>query len=58
LGNRISTIANGAFTELTALTQLYGAGLFGFWVIFGSLCLVLAWMRGPFSPGLFAYLID
>jgi hypothetical protein len=44
--NQISTIANGAFAGLTALTDLYGAGL---WVrvIFGSRCLVLAWMRFP-----------
>ncbi len=37
--NQISTIANGTFTGLTALTQLYGAGLWGFWL---SLVLV-AW---------------
>jgi hypothetical protein len=34
--NQISTIANGAFTGLTALTELYGAGLWGFMVMFGS----------------------
>jgi hypothetical protein len=49
--NLIRTIANGAFTGLTALRYLYGAGL---WVrvIFGACCLVFAWMLGLFSPGL------
>jgi hypothetical protein len=50
--NRISTIANGVFTGLTALTQLYGVGLCGSWVIFVALCLVVAWMRGAYFPGL------
>jgi hypothetical protein len=42
--NQISTIANGAFAGLTALTELYGTGL---WVrvIFGACCLVFACMR-------------
>ncbi len=49
--NQIRTIANGAFSGLTALTQLYGAGL---WVgvIFGACCLVFAWMLGLISLGL------
>jgi hypothetical protein len=42
------TIANGTFTGLTALTELYGAGLWGCWLIFGSRCLVAAWMWGIF----------
>jgi hypothetical protein len=43
--NQISTIANGAFAGLTALSWLYDAG-FGFWVVFGACCLVFASMRG------------
>jgi hypothetical protein len=31
--NQISTIANGTFAGLTALTQLYGAGLLGFFLL-------------------------
>ncbi len=50
--NQISTIGNGAFTGLTALTSLYGAGLWGFMVMFGSRCIVVAWIRGPLSSGL------
>jgi hypothetical protein len=35
--NQISTIANGAFTGLTALTELYGAGLWGLGYLWLSL---------------------
>ncbi len=41
--NQISTIANGAFTGLTALTELYGAGLWGFWL---SLAVAAWWLHG------------
>ncbi len=34
--NQISTIANGTFAGLTALTLLYDARLWGFMVMFGS----------------------
>jgi hypothetical protein len=45
--NQISSIANGAFAGLTALTSLYGAGLSMHvgWVVFAC-CLLFAWMRG------------
>jgi hypothetical protein len=33
--NKISTIANGTFAGLTALTRLYGAGLLAGWVFLG-----------------------
>jgi hypothetical protein len=41
--NQISTIANGAFTGLTALRVLYGAGLWGFWL---SLAVAAWWLHG------------
>ncbi len=45
--NQISTIANRTFAGLTALTELYGVGLFGF-----RLSLVVGCMdAGAFSPG-------
>ncbi len=40
--NQISTIANGTFAGLTALTLLYGAGLWAGRVIFGACFLMLA----------------
>jgi hypothetical protein len=43
--NQISSIANESFARLTALTWLYGAGLWA-WAAFVSCCLVLAWMWG------------
>jgi hypothetical protein len=46
--NQISTIANGTFTGLTALTWLYGAGLWGF-----GLSLVLAAWLSHGCGGLF-----
>jgi hypothetical protein len=53
-GNQISTIDNGTFAGLTALTELYGAGL---WVrdVLNACCLVFAWMWG--AEGLFAGLL-
>ncbi len=39
--NRISTIANGTFAGLTALTSLYGVGLWAGRMIFGACFLVL-----------------
>jgi hypothetical protein len=36
-GNQISIIANGAFSGLTALSQLYGAGLWGLGYLWVSL---------------------
>ncbi len=44
--NQISTIANGTFAGLTALTSLYGVGLWAGRVIFGACFLMLAWMWG------------
>ncbi len=41
--NQMSTIANGTFSGLTALTELYGAGLWAGWSL---LRLVLAWIWG------------
>ncbi len=41
--NQISTIANGTFAGLTALTELYGAGL---WAGMSLLRFVLAWIWG------------
>ncbi len=35
--NQISTIANGTFAELTALSELYSAGL-RVWVVFVACC--------------------
>ncbi len=49
--NQISTIANGAFTGLTALTWLYDAGLWGFWLNLVSL-LDACMDVGAFFPGL------
>jgi hypothetical protein len=55
--NQISTIANGVFTGLTALLELYDAGLLVlFYLCCG--CLVLAWMRGPVPPELVCGLLS
>jgi hypothetical protein len=48
--NRISTIANGAFTGLTALTWLYGAWLWGLGYLWFSL-LSACMDAGVFSSG-------
>jgi hypothetical protein len=54
--NTISTIANGAFTGLTALTSLYGVGLWGKGFVWFSLfggCMD----AGAFFAGLIGFLL-